>query len=182
MSKSSPISPTRCSWHSTTKAASGSPRWPATRTTSVGDPQPQDKLLIFEDTDNDGKADKQIVFAGDLHIPIGFEISHDGVYVSQSGSLVLLKDTDGDDHYDSKEVILSGFDDHDTHHAISAFCADPSGAFVMGEGVFLHSNVETAYGPQRGTNGGFFRYSPQRKQLVRHAQFSIPNPWGVAYR
>lgn len=147
----------------------------------IGDARPQDKLLILEDTDKDGKADKQTVFAGDLHIPIGFEISHDGVYVSQSGSLVLLKDTDGDDAYDTKEVIMSGFDDHDTHHAISAFCADPSGAFVMGEGVFLHSNVETAYGPQRGTNGGFFRYSPQRKQLVRHAQFSIPNPWGIAY-
>ena len=147
----------------------------------VGDPKPTDKLLIFEDTDNDGKADKQTVFAGDLHIPIGFEISHDGVYVSQSGSLIRLNDTDGDDKYDTKEVLLSGFDDHDTHHAISAFCADGSGAFVMGEGVFLHSNVETANGPQRGTNGGFFRYSPQRKSLVRHAQFSIPNPWGIAY-
>ncbi len=147
----------------------------------VGDPKPEDKLLILEDTNNDGRADKQTAFADDLHIPIGFEISHDGVYVSQSGSLVLLKDTNGDDKYDSKEVILSGFDDHDTHHAISAFCSDPSGAFVMCEGVFLHSNVETAYGPRRGTNGGFFRYSPQRKELTRHSQFSIPNPWGVAY-
>lgn len=147
----------------------------------IGDPRPKDKLLIFEDTDNDGKADKQIVFADDLHIPIGFEISHDGVYVSQSGSLVLLKDLDGDDHYDTKEVLLSGFDDHDTHHAISAFCADPSGAIMMGEGVFLHSNVEGAYGPVRGTNGGFFRYSPQRKKVDRYAQFKIPNPWGIAF-
>lgn len=147
----------------------------------IGDPRPEDKLLIFEDSDNDGKADKQIVFAGDLHIPIGFEISHDGVYVSQSGSLVLLRDVDGDDHYDSKEVLLSGFDDHDTHHAISAFCADPSGAIMMGEGIFLHSNVESAYGPVRGTNGGFFRYSPQRKQVIRYAQFKIPNPWGIAF-
>ncbi|MEM6916123.1 MAG: PVC-type heme-binding CxxCH protein, partial [Verrucomicrobiota bacterium] len=147
----------------------------------IGDPLPEDKLLILEDTDNDGKADKQTVFAGDLHIPIGFEISHDGVYVSQSGSLVLLKDLDGDDHYDTKEVLLSGFDDHDTHHAISAFVTDPSGAIMMSEGVFLHSNVESVYGTFRGTNGGFFRYSPQRKKLERHAQFSIPNPWGVAF-
>lgn len=147
----------------------------------IGDPKPTDKLIILEDTNGDGKADKQTTFAGDLHIPIGFEITSDGVYVSQSGSLVLLKDTDGDDKYDTKEVVLSGFDDHDTHHAISAFCADPSGAIVMGEGVFLHSNVETAYGPVRGVNGGFFRYSPQTKQLTRHAQFSIPNPWGIAY-
>jgi len=147
----------------------------------IGDPRPQDKLIIFEDTNKDGKADKQINFADDLHIPIGFEIAHDGVYVSQSGSLMLLKDTNGDDHYDTRQVMLSGFDDHDTHHAISAFCADPSGAFIMCEGVFLHSNVESVFGPQRGTNGGFFRYSPQRKTIIRYSQFSIPNPWGVAF-
>lgn len=147
----------------------------------IGDPKPTDKLIILEDTDKDGKADKQTTFAGDLHIPMGFEITSEGVYVAQSGHLVLLKDTDGDDQYDVKEVVLSGFDDHDTHHAISAFSADPSGAIIMGEGVFLHSNVETAYGPVRGTNGGFFRYSPQRKKLIRYAQLHIPNPWGIAY-
>lgn len=147
----------------------------------IGDPRPKDKLLILEDTDNDGVADKQTIFADDLHIPIGFEISHDGVYVSQSGSLVRLQDTDGDDRYDVSELLLSGFDDHDTHHAISAFCADPSGAFVMCEGVFLHSNTESIYGPQRGTNGGFWRYSPQRKHIMRYSQWSIPNPWGVAF-
>ena len=147
----------------------------------IGDPKPSDKLIILEDTDNDGKADKQTTFASDLHIPMGFEITSEGVYVAQSGHLVLLKDTDGDDQYDVREVILSGFDDHDTHHAISAFSADPSGAIIMGEGVFLHSNVETAYGPVRGTNGGFFRYSPQRKKLIRYAQLHIPNPWGIAH-
>jgi len=147
----------------------------------IGDPKPTDKLIILEDTDNDGKADKQTTFAGDLHIPMGFEITAEGVYVAQSGHLVLLKDTDGDDRYDVKEVVLSGFDDHDTHHAISAFCADPSGAILLSEGLFLHSNVETAHGPVRGTHGGFFRYCPKRKQLIRYAQLNIPNPWGTAY-
>ncbi|NNE93007.1 MAG: c-type cytochrome [Verrucomicrobiales bacterium] len=147
----------------------------------IGDPLPKDKLLILEDTDKDGVADKQTVFADDLHIPMGFEISHDGVYVSQSGNLVRLQDTNGDDKYDKYELLLSGFDDHDTHHAIAAFCADPSGAFIMCEGVFLHSNTESIYGPERGTNGGFFRYSPQRKHIMRYSQYSIPNPWGVAF-
>ncbi|MDB4265150.1 plastocyanin/azurin family copper-binding protein [bacterium] len=147
----------------------------------IGDPRPKDKLLILEDTDNDGVADKQTVFADDLHIPIGFEISHDGVYVSQSGSLIRLQDTDGDDKYDEYELLVSGLDDHDTHHAISAFCADPSGAFVMDEGIFLHSNTESIRGPERGTNGGFWRYSPQQKDILRYAQYSIPNPWGVAF-
>lgn len=146
-----------------------------------GDPKPSDKLLIFEDTDHDDKADKQTVFADDLHLVIGFELAEEGVYVSQADSVILLTDTDGDDSYDMKEYLACGFDDHDTHHAISAFCADPSGAIYMGEGLFLHSNVETVYGTHRGTNGGFFRYNPKRRHLERTAQLKIPNPWGIAF-
>ncbi len=146
-----------------------------------GDARPNDKLLILEDTNNDGKADKQTVFADNLHLPIGFEFAPEGVYVSQGTNLKLYSDTDGDDKADTVEIILSGFDDHDTHHAISAFCADPSGAFYMAEGVFLHTNVETPYGPVRATNGGFYRYNPQRKKLERTVQVSIPNPWGIAF-
>lgn len=146
-----------------------------------GDSRPNDKLLIFEDTNNDGKADKQTTFADGLHLPMGFEIASDGVYVSQGIHLVKLMDTDGDSKADSKEIVFSGFDDHDTHHAIGAYTADPSGAIYMCEGVFLRTNVETPYGPVRGTNGGFYRFQPQRNHLERHAQLSIPNPWGVAF-
>ena len=146
-----------------------------------GDPRPNDKLLILEDTDLDGKADRQTVWADSLHLPVGFEFAPEGVYVSQGTNLVLLSDTDGDDRADTRQIILSGFDDHDTHHVISAFTADPSGAIYMAEGVFLHSNVETPYGPVRGTNGGFFRYDPRQHRLERTAQVSIPNPWGIAF-
>ena len=146
-----------------------------------GDPKPDDKLLILEDTNADGKADKQTVFADGLHLPMGFEFGAEGVYLAQGYSLVHLQDTDGDDRADSREVVLSGFDDHDTHHAISAFCADPSGAIFMGEGTFLHSNVETAYGTVRSSNGGFFRYNPKRRHLERTVRLSIPNPWGIAF-
>jgi mono/diheme cytochrome c family protein/glucose/arabinose dehydrogenase len=128
-----------------------------------GDPLPDDKLLIYEDTNGDGKADKETVFADKLHLPIGFEFVPGGVYISQEPHLVFLGDTDGDDKADVREVVLTGFDSHDTHHAISAYAADPSGAFMMCEGIFLHSNVETPYGPVRGVDGGF------------------PNPWGFAF-
>jgi mono/diheme cytochrome c family protein/glucose/arabinose dehydrogenase len=146
-----------------------------------GDPRPQDKLIILEDTDGDGKADKQTTFADNLHIPVGFEITAEGVYVSQGNNLILLVDENGDDKADRKEVLLSGFDDHDTHHAISAFTTDESGAIYMAEGVFLHSNIETSYGPVRATNGGFYRYEPKRHKLERVNQVSIPNPWGIAF-
>src|SRR3546814_13249433 len=40
-----------------------------------GDPKPTDKLLILEDTDHDGKADKQTIFADNLPLPMGFELA-----------------------------------------------------------------------------------------------------------
>jgi mono/diheme cytochrome c family protein/glucose/arabinose dehydrogenase len=146
-----------------------------------GDGLPNDKLIILEDTNADGKADKQTIFADNLHIPAGFEFAPEGVYVSQGTNLKLFTDTNNDDKADKVEIILSGFDDHDTHHVISAFCADESGAIYMGEGIFLHSNVETPYGTVRATHGGFMRYAPQRKQLERVSQVPIPNPWGTAF-
>ena len=146
-----------------------------------GDPKPNDKLLILEDTNGDGKADKQTVFADGLHLPLGFEVTEDGVYVSQGTNFVLLKDTDGDSRADEKEILLSGFDDHDTHHNIHAYTSDPSGAIYMGEGIFLHTNVETSYGPVRATQGGFYRYNPKRRKLERTSQPYSFNPWGIAF-
>ncbi|WP_461093179.1 PVC-type heme-binding CxxCH protein [Spirosoma gilvum] len=146
-----------------------------------GDAKPNDKILILEDTNGDGKADKQTVFADKLHLPLGFEIAKEGVYVSQGTNLKLFTDTNGDDKADKVEILLSGYDDHDTHHNSHAFTVDPSGAIYSGEGVFLHTNVETSYGPVRATNGGFYRYAPQLHKLERTAQLSIPNPWGIAF-
>ncbi len=159
--------------------------WVATMPTyphwQPGDKKPNDKIIILEDTNGDGKADKQTTFLDGLHLPVGFEIAPEGVYVSQGTNLILYKDINGDGKADSKEILLSGFDDHDTHHAHHAYTTDPSGAIYMGEGVFLHTNVETSYGPVRATNGGFYRYNPARHHLERTAQLSIPNPWGIAF-
>lgn len=159
--------------------------WVATMPTyphwKPGDAKPNDKIIILEDTNGDGKADKQTTFAEGLHLPVGFELAPEGVYVSQGTNFMLFTDTDGDDKADKKEILLSGFDDHDTHHAHHAYTTDPSGAIYMGQGVFLLNDIETSYGPVRGTNGGFFRYDPNRHQLERTAQLSIPNPWGIAF-
>ncbi|MDR8394677.1 GDSL-type esterase/lipase family protein, partial [Aliifodinibius sp. S!AR15-10] len=97
-----------------------------------GDGKPNDKLLILEDTDGDGRADQQTTFADSLHLPVGFELTANGVLVSQGPDLKQYFDTDGDSRADSVEIVLSGFDDHDTHHAHSAYTADPSGAVYMG--------------------------------------------------
>jgi len=146
-----------------------------------GDPLPDDKILILEDTDGDHRADKQTVFADGLHLPIGFELAPEGVYVSQEPNLLLLRDNNGDDKADQRDYLLTGFDPHDTHHAISAFTSDASGSIYMAEGVFLHSQVETPYGPQRCTGGGIWRFDPKTWRLERHVQTYFNNPWGIAF-
>lgn len=146
-----------------------------------GDPRPNDKLLILEDTNNDGRADKRTVFADGLHLPIGFEIAPEGVYVSQEPNLCLLVDDNKDDKADRMEILLHGFDTHDTHHAISAYAADASGAFYLCEGRFLHSQVETPYGPRRCNDGGVWRFDPKSFRLERYSQTDVNNPWGVAF-
>ena len=146
-----------------------------------GDAKPNDKLLILEDTDGDGKADKQTVFAEGLNLPIGFEITAEGVYLSQEPNLVLLVDDNKDDKADRMEILLHGFDTHDTHHAIHAYDSDASGAFYMGEGVFLHSQVETPYGPVRGVDGCFWRFDPKSFRLERYTETDYANPWGMTH-
>ncbi|MBA3699129.1 MAG: c-type cytochrome [Planctomycetes bacterium] len=146
-----------------------------------GSDLPNDKLLILEDTNGDGKADKQTVFADKLNLPIGFELAPEGVYLSQEPHLCLLIDDNKDDKADRMEILLSGFDTHDTHHAIHGYTADASGSFYLSEGRFLHSQVETPYGPERMSDGGVWRFNPKNWRLDRYSQCDYNNPWGVSF-
>jgi len=74
-----------------------------------------DKIIICEDTDGDGKADKFTVFADKLNIPTGLCFTNGGLIVSQPPNFVFLKDSTGGDHADVRQVILSGWGVQDTH-------------------------------------------------------------------
>jgi putative membrane-bound dehydrogenase-like protein len=122
---------------------------------------PVDKIVILEDTNEDGKADKHIIFADSLYLPLGFELGDGGAYVTQAPDLIFLKDIDGDGMADTRKTLLSGFGTEDSHHAISNYTWGPDGALYLNEGTFLHSQVETPYGPERGANGITWRYEPR---------------------
>jgi putative membrane-bound dehydrogenase-like protein len=141
-----------------------------------------DKLLILEDTNGDGKADKCTTFAGDLNNPTGFEFYNGGVILAQAPNLVFLKDTNGDDRYDTKEILLHGFDTADTHHTINSFTFDPGGALYMGEGIFHRSQVESPWGPTtRLADGGLFRFEPRTWKFEVYVPYNFPNPHGHVY-
>ena len=75
----------------------------------------RDRIKILEDTDRDGRADKFTVFAEGLNIPTSLTFANGGVIVAQAPHFLFLKDTDGDDKADERQVILSGWGTRDTH-------------------------------------------------------------------
>ena len=143
--------------------------------------EPNDKLVILEDTDGDGRADQSTVFADDLHIPLSFEFGDGGVYVSEAPHLTFLKDTDGDGKADVRRRLLSGFGTEDSHHSIHDFIWTPDGDLLIRESIFLHSQVETPYGPVRQRNSGWFRFEPRRHRLTPFGSYPSTNPWGVTF-
>ncbi|MDV6028976.1 MAG: hypothetical protein F9B45_02480 [Phycisphaera sp. RhM] len=143
--------------------------------------EPNDKLVILEDSDGDGRADKSTVFADDLHVPLSFEFGDGGVYVSEQPNLSFLKDTDGDDRADVHEVVLTGFGTEDSHHSLHDFTWTPDGDLIFRESIFHHSQVETPYGPVRQQNSGWFRFQPRTQRLVGFGSYHSTNPWGVTF-
>ncbi|MEO2012741.1 MAG: PVC-type heme-binding CxxCH protein, partial [Fuerstiella sp.] len=143
--------------------------------------EPNDKLVILEDTDGDGKADKSTVFADDLHIPLSFELGNGGVYVSEEPHLTFLKDTDGDGKADFRQQLLTGFGTEDSHHALHDFVWTPDGDLIFREAIFHHSQVETPYGPVRQQNSGWFRFDHSQHRLTSFGTYHSTNPWGVTF-
>jgi len=138
-----------------------------------------DKLIILEDTNNDGKADKIKTFADKLHNPTGFEFWNGGVLIAQAPDLIFLKDTDGDDVADIRQRVLSGVDTADTHHSINSFVIDPGGSLYMQEGTFHHSQVESPWAaPERTANGAVFRFEPRTFKFEAYTSYGFANPHG----
>ncbi len=141
-----------------------------------------DKIIILEDVDGDGKADKQTTFADDLHCPTGFEIVPQGVLVAQAPDIMLMKDTNGDDRADVRIRALSGVDSTDTHHTSNSFRVGPGGDVYFQEGTFMHTQIETPHGPTvRNADAGVYRYEPRAQKIDVHVTYPFANPHGHVF-
>lgn len=143
--------------------------------------EPNDKIVILEDTDKDGKADKSTIFADDVHIPLSFALTENGCYVSEEPHFSLLEDTDGDGKADKRTRLLTGFGCEDSHHALHDFVWTPGGELLFRESIFHHSQVETAYGPIRAENSAWFTYRPENQKVTTFGNYPNTNPWGVTF-
>ena len=160
---------------------------------------PEDKVVVIEDTDRDGKADKSTTFAKDLLIAAGVapDFTRDradkvdridvnpvnsvnpvnAAYVGSSTELVHVTDTDGDGVADQRRVVLSGFGTEDTHHTIHTLKWGPDGRLFFNQSIYIHSHLETPYGMVRLNSGGILAYDPRTERTEVIAK-GWCNPWG----
>lgn len=139
----------------------------------------EDKILIIEDTDNDGKGDKTTVFADGLLIPTAVEPGDGGAYVGQSTELLHFKDNDGDGIADERRVVLSGFGTEDTHHTLHTLRWGPDGQLNMNQSIYIHSHIETPHGVVRLNSGGTLQLRPDTLE-VGVLMKGLVNGWGHA--
>jgi putative membrane-bound dehydrogenase-like protein len=149
----------------------------------------RDRLVICEDTDGDGRADKFKVFADKLSIPTSFVFYRKGVIVMQAPDTLYLADNDGDEVCDERTVLFTGWNTYDTH-------AGPSN-LVWGfdnwiYGICGYSGFNGTVGDERHSfKQGFFRFKvtqsreqanakPQAAKL-EFLRSTNNNSWGVGF-
>jgi putative membrane-bound dehydrogenase-like protein len=98
--------------------------------------QQGDRIIILEDTDQDGKADTSKIFVQepDLIAPMGIAVIGNKVVVSCSPNLIVYTDENGDDKPDKKEILLTGFGGRDHDHSLHSVTAGPDGKWYFNTG------------------------------------------------
>ena len=139
-----------------------------------------DKIVILEDTNRDGTADKSTVFYEGLLIPTGILPGDGGAYVANSTELLFMKDTNGDGRADQTKVLLSGFGTEDTHHILHSIKRGPDGCLYFAQSVYIHSRIETPYGVRELRGSGWWQYRPETGRLEVYSMGQV-NPWGMVW-
>ncbi len=137
-----------------------------------------DRIHICEDTDGDGKADKFTLFADKLSIPTSAVFANGGLICTNGPDMIFLKDTNGDDKADVRQVLFSGFKSHDTHAGVSNL--------RYGFDNWIYATI--GYAGFEGTVGGeklkfstgFFRFKADGSKL-EFLQNTTNNTWGLGF-
>ncbi|MCR9294103.1 MAG: c-type cytochrome [bacterium] len=142
-----------------------------------------DRIVVLEDVDGNGIADRQHVFADNLKVLTGITVGRGGVWAMCPPQLLFIPDEDGDLIPDGPpQVKLDGFHNarENYHNFANGLSWGPDnwlygrcGASCPGE-MGLPGSAEDARVPIRGT---MWRYHPERKSFEALAQ-GTTNPWG----
>ncbi|MFT5634349.1 MAG: putative membrane-bound dehydrogenase-like protein [Rubritalea sp.] len=161
------------------------------------------RILILEDTDRHGTADKKTVFAEGIAFPAAIAVGFDGLWLGSPPNLLYIPDKDGNDVGEMKdaEVRLTGWGIRDRHETLNSFHWGPDGWLYGCQGFATPSKVGRPKDKSKGRifshndpfpkkiefegkptdiNGGVWRYHPvkDRFEVVAHG---FSNPWGIDY-
>ena len=138
----------------------------------------RDRISILEDTDGDGVADKFTVFADKLSIPTSMCFANGGVVVTQAPDTLFLKDTDGDDKADVRQVLFTGWGTSDTHAGPSNLRWGPDNWIY---GIVGYSGFNGEVGGQRlRFSQGIWRMKPDGSK-VEFLGSLTNNAWGLGF-
>ena len=146
----------------------------------------KDRLLVFEDTDGDGKFDKRTVVLEGLNLVSGIEYGFGGVFLGAAPYLLYVPITEGDAPKPAgpPQVLLDGWNfNADTHETLNTFCWGPDGWLYGCHGVFCPSNVGkpgATEAERQWMDAGVWRYHPTKRQFEVFAE-GTSNPWGVDF-
>lgn len=137
-----------------------------------------DRIVILEDTDHDGKADKRTVFADHMSISTTLLFSRGGVIATDGESIVFLKDENGDGVSDSRQVMATGFKIWDTHACTSHFRQGIDNWIYATVG---YSGIDTEiHGKRYKSSAGLFRFRPDFSAFEL-LQNTTNNTWGLDF-
>lgn len=143
-----------------------------------------DRILIFEDTDGDGKFDKKTVFMEGLNLVSGIEVGFGGVWIGAAPYLIFIPhDEKTDKPAGEPQILLDGWGYQDTHETLNSFVWGPDGWLYGCHGVFTHSRVGKPGTPDAQRipiNAGIWRYHPTQHKFEVFAH-GTSNPWGLDY-
>jgi putative membrane-bound dehydrogenase-like protein len=142
----------------------------------------EDRILVFEDTDNDGRHDKRTVFwTGGNHVS-GMTVGWGGVWVCDSPNLLFIPDRDRDDVPDGKpEVVLDGWTTAAKHNFFNGLTWGIDGWLYGRHGITAPSIVGAPGTPEEQRakfDCGIWRYHPVTK-AVEVVCRGTTNPWGL---
>ena len=146
--------------------------------------QGKDRILIFEDTNGDGRLDSRKVFIENLNLVSGIEIGFGGVWVGAAPYLMFIPVKEGTDRpAGPPQILLDGWGYQDTHEMLNTFTWGPDGWLYGTHGVFTHSNVGKPGAPdseRQRLNGAIWRFHPTKHIFEVFAE-GTSNPWGLDF-
>lgn len=143
-----------------------------------------DKITIHEDTDGDGKFDKQKTFVEGLNIATACVKGRGGVWVLNPPYLLFYPDADNDDVPDGDPVVhLEGFGLEDTHSVVNSLSWGPDGWLYAAQGSTVTGHVKRPgidKLPFHTMGQLIWRYHPETKRYEVFAEGG-GNAFGVEF-